>query len=53
MLSRQQRGRAGDEQRAASRLHDHVRAQGERVSDMVPGLAELQRSAVALHRPQW
>ncbi|MHC6151224.1 GntR family transcriptional regulator [Bradyrhizobium elkanii] len=30
--------RAGDEQLAASRLHDHVLVQGERFSDMVLGL---------------
>ena len=31
--------RAGDEQLAATRLHDHVLVQGERFSDMVLGLA--------------
>ena len=39
--------RAGDEQLAATRLHDHVLAQGERFSDMVLGLAERHRSAAA------
>jgi DNA-binding GntR family transcriptional regulator len=39
--------RAGDEQLAASRLHDHVLVQGERFSDMVLGLADGGRSAMA------
>jgi DNA-binding GntR family transcriptional regulator len=37
--------RAGDEQLAATRLHDHVLVQGERFSDMVLGLAGNRRSA--------
>lgn len=36
--------RAGDEQLAATRLHDHVLVQGERFSDMVLGLAGDRRS---------
>ena len=36
--------RAGDEQLAATRLHDHVLVQGERFSDMVLGLAENRRN---------
>lgn len=39
--------RAGDEQLAASRLHDHVLVQGERFSDTVLGLAGDRRSASA------
>jgi len=37
--------RAGDEQLAATRLHDHVLVQGERFSDMVLGLAGSGRPA--------
>jgi len=39
--------RAGDEQLAATRLHDHVMVQGERFSDMVLGLAGNSRPAAA------
>lgn len=39
--------RAGDEQLAATRLHDHVLVQGERFSDMVLGMAAERRPASA------
>lgn len=37
--------RAGDEQLAATRLHDHVLVQGERFSDMMLGIAASERRA--------
>jgi len=39
--------RAGDEQLAATRLHDHVLVQGERFSDMVLGLSASGRATTA------